>query len=200
VKALAEDNNALAIQVKKDDDILDRFELEIDETAIALLAKAPLATDLRLITMAMKISHELERVGDAATTIARRASEVNQVAGDQDYAGIQLMAATTLEMLKDALDAFVNRDPARARAVIPRDKAVDQINREQHQRLADLMAARPALVPRCLNLMVIAKSLERIGDHAKNIAEDVVYLYEGHDIRHAGLANEFSAAKTAAPN
>ena len=189
VKALVEENSALARQVKTDDDILDRFEVEIDEVAITLLAKAPLATDLRLITMAMKISHELERVGDAATTIARRALAVNAEVGDNQNEDIQRMAGLVTGMLKEALDAFVNRDPERARAVIPRDKPVDEINKSLHRRLAETMTARPATVGRNLDLMAISKSLERIGDHAKNIAEDVVFLYEGQDIRHAGLAN-----------
>lgn len=197
VKALVEENGALARQVKTDDDILDRFEVEIDEVAITLLAKAPLATDLRLITMAMKISHELERVGDAATTIARRALAVNAEVGDNQNEDIQRMAGLVTGMLKEALDAFVNRDPERARAVIPRDKPVDEINKSLHRRLAEIMTARPATVGRNLDLMAISKSLERIGDHAKNIAEDVVYLYEGQDIRHAGLANSSPAGGTA---
>src|SRR5438445_9459765 len=96
------------------------------------------------------------------------------------------MATLALEMLKDGLDAFVNRDPAKARAVIPRDAEVDALNKEFHRELTGYMAKDPATITRCLNLMVIAKSLERIADHATNVAEEVVYLYEAKDIRHTG--------------
>jgi len=96
------------------------------------------------------------------------------------------MADTALEMLKEALDAFVTRDPARARAVIPRDKEVDSLNKQLHRELASFMVEQPATISRCLNLMVISKALERIADHATNIAEEVVYVYEGRDIRHTG--------------
>jgi phosphate transport system protein len=194
VKALLEQNDALASQVKADDDILDQFEIEIDETAIALLAKAPLATDLRLIAMAMKINHELERVGDSATTIARRALEMNRESPLKEYVDIPRMKGIVLLMLKDALDAFVSRDLEKARSVIPRDKEVDAINKQLHRELASFIVEAPKTTSTCLNLMVISKSLERIGDHAKNVAEDVVYLYEGHDIRHTVKAPEGGAA------
>jgi phosphate transport system protein len=93
-------------------------------------------------------------------------------------------------MLKDSLDAFVNRDTAKARAVIPRDAEVDSLNKQLHRELAQHMAEQPPTITRCLNLMVVAKSLERIADHATNIAEEVVYLCEGHDIRHSGNPHE----------
>jgi len=153
---------------------------------VTLLAKAPLASDLRLVTVAMKISQNLERVGDEATTIARRALELNAEAQLKPYVDIPKMADTALEMLKEALDAFVTRDPARARAVIPRDKEVDSLNKQLHRELASFMVEQPATISRCLNLMVISKALERIADHATNIAEEVVYVYEGRDIRHTG--------------
>jgi phosphate transport system protein len=88
--------------------------------------------------------------------------------------------------LKEALDAFVNRDPAKARTVIPRDKQVDLLNKQLHRELSSYIVERPSTITRCLNLMVISKSLERVADHATNVAEEVVYLYEGRDIRHSG--------------
>ena len=153
--------------------------------AINLLAlKAPLASDLRLITVAMKISHDLERVGDEATTISRRALELNQEPVLRTQVDIPRMAGMALAMLKDALDGFVNGDMVKARAVIPRDKEVDALNKELHRELVNYVLQEPGMVTRCLNLMVVSKSIERIADHATNVAEEVVYLYEGRDIRH----------------
>lgn len=186
IKALTERDDQLARQVKEDDSILDRYEKEIDEMAISLLAlKAPLASDLRLITIAMKISHDLERVGDEATTISRRALELNQEPQLKPYIDIPRMAEMGLQMLHEAIDAFVTRDPVKARAVIPKDKDVDALNKQLHRELVSFVIEDPTTITRCLNLMVISKSLERIADHATNVAEEVVYLYEGRDIRHS---------------
>lgn len=185
MRALVDRDDALAQAVEAGDTVLDRLEIEIDDTAIHLLAKAPLATDLRLITVAMKISQNLERVGDEAVTIARRASDLNTEPQLKPYVDLPRMATMSLEMLRDALTAFVNHEPQRARAVVPRDSDVDDLNRQLHRELAAYMVERPATITRCLKLMVISKSLERIADHATNIAEEVVYLYEAKDIRHA---------------
>lgn len=188
IKALTETDDDLALQVKQDDSILDKFEKDIDELAISLLAlKAPLATDLRLITVAMKISHDLERVGDEATTIARRVLELNKEPQLKAYVDIPRMAEMGLTMLGAAIDAFVNREPAKARLIIPRDKDVDALNKQIHRELVGFIVENPATINRALNLMVISKALERIADHATNIAEEVVYLYEGTDIRHNKL-------------
>jgi phosphate transport system protein len=184
VRALIERDEKLAAKVKEDDAILDQFEIEVDELAVHLLAKAPLASDLRFITIAMKISHDLERVADEATTIARRAIELNQESQLKPYVDIPRMANLALEMLKEAMESFVDRVAARARAVIPRDKEVDVLNKQLHRELASFMVEDPGTITRCLHLMVISKSLERIADHATNIAEEVVYLCEGQDIRH----------------
>jgi len=186
VRAMVERDDELAHQVKQDDSVIDQFEIEIDDLSIQLLAKAPLASDLRLITVAMKISHDLERVGDEATTIARRSLELSKEPQLKPYVDIPRMAETALAMLRDALDAFVNRNPAKARLVIPRDKQVDQLNKQLSRELVTFMVEQQDRITRCLNLMVISKSLERIADHATNIAEEVVYLYEAKDIRHTG--------------
>lgn len=189
IKALIDRNDELARQVKRDDAILDSFEKEIDEMAIGLLAlQAPLASDLRLITTAMKISHDLERVGDEATTISRRALELNQEPQLKAYVDIPRMAQMGLEMLDEALDAFVNRDPEKARRVVPKDKEVDALNKQLHRELVSFVIENPQTITRALNLMVVSKSLERIADHATNVAEEVVYLYEGRDIRHEKAA------------
>jgi phosphate transport system protein len=146
-----------------------------------------MANDLRLITVAMKISHDLERVGDEATTIARRALELNSEPPLKPYIDIPRMAEMGLAMLRDALDAFVNRDTAKARLIKPRDKDVDALNKQFHRELVGYVVETPKTITRALNLMVISKSLERIADHATNVAEEVVYLYEGTDIRHGKL-------------
>jgi len=186
MKALLDRDDIIARRAKEDDEVLDELEIEIDEVSINLLTKAPLASDLRLITVAMKISQNLERVGDEATTIARRALELNSEPQLKPYVDIPRMADIALQMLKEALDAFVTRDPVRARAVIPRDKEVDALNKQLHRELVSYVIESPPRISRCLNLMVVSKSLERIADHATNVAEEVVYLYEGRDIRHTG--------------
>jgi phosphate transport system protein len=185
MRALVDRDDALARKVEEDDNVLDHFEIDVDDMAIHLLAKAPLATELRLITVAMKISQNLERVGDEAVTISRRAIELNAEPQLKPYVDLPRMATMSLEMLRDAITAFVNREPERARAVVPRDSDVDDLNRQLHRELASYMVERPTTITRCLRLMVISKSLERVADHATNIAEEVVYLYEAKDIRHS---------------
>ncbi|ACB75831.1 phosphate signaling complex protein PhoU [Opitutus terrae] len=191
IRALVERDDSLAAQVDEDDNILDQFEIEVDDLAIHLLAKAPLATDLRSITVAMKISQNLERVGDEAVSIARRVVELNREPQLKPYVDLPRMAAMSLEMLRDAITAFIERQPEKARAVVPRDQAVDELNRQLYRELSSFMIERPATISRCLGLMAVSKRLERIADHATNIAEEIVYLYEARDIRHTGLkANE----------
>jgi len=184
VAAVIERDGTLARRVCDSDDTIDGFEVDIDEMSILLLAKAPLASDLRLITVAMKISQNLERVGDEATTIARRAIELNKEPQLKTYVDIPRMATLALDMLKDALDSFVNKHPDKAILIIPRDKEVDEINRHLYRELSSYMIETPSNVTRCLNLMTVCKSLERIADHAANIAEEVVYLYQARDVRH----------------
>jgi phosphate transport system protein len=186
VDAVVNRDHDLALRVKADDTIIDRFEVDVDELAIGLLAKAPLAGDLRLIAVTMKISQNLERVGDEASKIAKRARDLSQEAPLKLVVAIPQMAELALKMLRSALDAFVNQDPQTARALIPRDKEVDALNKSIHRQLANRMIEEPETIARCLNLMVVAKSLERVADHAKNVAEEVVYLCEAEDIRHSG--------------
>ena len=184
VQALVQRDYDLAVRVRQDDNIIDQFEVEIDEMAIVLLTKAPLASNLRLITVAMKVSQNLERIGDEATKIAKRARDLAQEPPVKINFDVNRMASMSLAMVKDALDTFVQRDSAAARALIPRDKEVDALNKEIHQQLAQHMTDNPETIGRCLHWIVAAKSLERIADHAKNIAEEVVFLCEAQDIRH----------------
>jgi phosphate transport system protein len=186
VQALVQRDHDLALKVKEDDRIIDQFEVEIDDLVIQLLTKAPLATNLRLVTVAMKISQNLERIGDEASKIAKRARDLSKEPPVKIVLDLPHMAAMSLDMVKASLDAFVNRDSAAARAIIPRDKQVDTLNKQIHEDLARHMVAHPDTIGRCLNWMVAAKSLERIADHAKNVAEEVVYLCDAQDIRHSG--------------
>jgi phosphate transport system protein len=196
VQALVQRDYDLAVRVREDDSIIDQFEVDIDEMAIVLLTKAPLASNLRLITVAMKVSQNLERIGDEATKIAKRARDLAQEPPVKINFDVTRMASISLAMVKDALDSFVQRDSAAARAIVPRDREVDALNKEIHQLLAQHMTENPDTIGRCLHWIVAAKSLERIADHAKNIAEEVVYLQEAQDIRHPGIKSQ----GTPAPN
>jgi phosphate transport system protein len=184
VQSLMQRNRDLALKVRAEDDIIDRFEVEIDEMAIQLLTKAPLASNLRLVTVTMKVSQNLERIGDEATKIAARARDLAQEPPVKIVLDLPRLAGLALGMVTDALDALVQRDSVAARAIVPRDKEVDALNRDMHAALTQHMLEHPDTIARCLHWIVAAKSLERIADHAKNIAEEVVYLCEAQDIRH----------------
>jgi phosphate transport system protein len=186
LRALLRRDDDLALQVKGDDSLVDQLQMEIDELALHVLSRTRAVELLRLVTVAMRIAAELERVADEATTIARRAAELNKEPPLSQCSAIPPMATVALAMLKEALDAFVKPDPASARQVIVRDEEVDRQHRALRDDLVRHMRAKPGAIPSCLHLMVIAKSVERMADHAKNVAESVVYLHEGRDIRHSG--------------
>ena len=186
LQALIDRDYQRALQVRVNDPRIDQLEMEIDELVIQLLTKAPLASNLRLVMAAMKIAQNLERIGDEATKIAKRAGDLAQEPPLKINVDLTHLAGLALEMLKGSLDAFVHRDSAAARAVIPRDREVDALNRDVHRLLVQHMVENPLTIGRCLHFMVVSKSLERIADHATNVAEDVVYLCEAQDIRHTG--------------
>jgi phosphate transport system protein len=196
VRALTEREDRHAERVKAEDSILDRLEIDIDDKAVLLLSKAPMASQLRLIIAALRISQNLERIGDEATTIARRALELSHEPQLKPYIDIPRMAQMALGMIDDALNAFVNRDVAKAAAVVPRDKEVDELNRQLHRELTSYLVERPDTISRCLNLMVVSKCLERIADHASNIAEQTIFLHEGRDVRHPGAQHPPAATST----
>jgi phosphate transport system protein len=185
VAALNHRDLDLAIQVRDSDEILDRFEVEVDDMAISLLAKAPLASDLRFVTVAMKLSQNLERIGDEAAKIAKRARDLSAEPPLKLQLDLPRMASLALGLLKSALDSFVHRDPAAARELIPHDKELNALHKEMQAQIIEHMKESSDNIARCLHWLVAVKSLERIGDHAKNIAEEVVYLCEAEDIRHA---------------
>lgn len=194
VKALLRRDDDLARQAKEQDRYIDWLEMEIDQMALELVAdRATSMADLRQVTTAMKIAHDLERVGDEATTIARRALQLGREPQLRQVEAVPPMAAQAMAMLKEALDTFVQREPDRARALIPRDKEVDAMHKALQAELVTHMSAHPEAIGRCLDLMVICKSLERIADHATNVAEMVVYQCEGRDIRHTGAKGGVAA-------
>ena len=185
IKALVEGNASLADQVIAADDELDLLEVKIDEEAMRYMnLRAPIATELRLVIVGMKASHDLERVGDEATSIAKRAVRLSAEPPLKPYVDIPRMTNIALEMLRDALDCFLNGDTEKAFAVCKRDAEVDQINKQLYRELSSFMIEKPGTISRALELMFISKSLERIADHATNIAEEMIYLAKGKDVRH----------------
>jgi phosphate transport system protein len=193
VQALVHRDYDLAVQTNDNDQILDRLEVEIDEMAINLLTKELPVGEVRLVAVAMKISQNLERIGDEAAKVAKRTRDLCQQPPVKVQVDLPRMVHLTLDMLKRALDSFVRRDPAVARAIIPGDKEVDLLNKVITRDLVRHMTARKEAIPGCLNLMIVSKSLERIADHATNVAEEVVYLCEAQDIRHPGKAPRVAA-------
>jgi phosphate transport system protein len=186
LKALVEGNIALADQVIAADDEIDQLEMSIDDEAIRYMnLRAPIATELRLVIVGMKASHDLERVGDEATSIAKRAVRLAAEPPLKPYVDIPRMANIALEMLRDALDCFLHGDEAKAMAVVRRDSEVDSINKQLYRELTSYMIERPQSISRALELMFISKSIERIADHATNIAEEMVFLAHAKDIRHS---------------
>jgi phosphate transport system protein len=184
VSALVERNDELAQKVKIGDSVLDELEMDVDDTATVLLSRAPLASELRFIIVAMKISHNLERVGDEATGIAKLAIKLNREPVGTPEVDIPRLAEMALEMLRLVMDAFITKNADKAREVVPKDSDVDSLHKQIQRVLISYMLEAPPNITRCLALMQIAKRLERIADHATNIAEEVVYMVEGRDIRH----------------
>ena len=187
VRAHLDRDEDLAKHALETDETIDQFEIQIDRIARGLLSQAPGEFELRQITCGMKIASELERVGDEATTIARRAVELMALPPLSTPLDIAEMTFLANAMLKDALDAFVSGNTVLARGVIPRDKQVDEMNKSYQDNLTSLMEESTENIRRCRHLAIISKCLERIADHAKNIAEDAVMLHEAEDIRHAGV-------------
>ena len=189
MRSLTESDIALADKVIAADDEIDRLEVKIDDEAIRYMTlRGPVASELRLVVVGMKASHDLERVGDEATSIARRSRKLAIEPRIELYADLPRMNNIALEMLRDALDCFVQEDEQKALAVIRRDSEVDNLNRLVYRRLTSYMLERPDTIARALELMFISKSVERIADHATNIAEEMVFLAGGLDIRHSAIA------------
>jgi phosphate transport system protein len=165
---------------------LDELEIKIDDEAVRYMnLRAPIASELRLVIVGMKASHDLERVGDEATSIARRAIKLSAEPPLKPYIDLPRMASMAQEMLRDALDCFLHVDEAKAVAVCKRDHEVDNLNRQLYRELTSFMVEKPETISRAIELMFISKSIERIADHATNIAEEMIYLNKGRNVRHS---------------
>jgi phosphate transport system protein len=187
VEALLERDEARADSVILGDRELDALEVEIDDACIHLLAlQQPMASDLRLITMAMKICNDLERVGDHAVNIAKTVKFLVGLPPLAPFPEIEEMARIASEMLSDALDHFIRGDSSAAREVLARDDKVDALHNSMLRILLTHMMEDPRNIGPAMNLFMVSSNLERIADLATNIAEDVVYLVEGTVIKHAG--------------
>ncbi len=200
MRSLTESDLGLADKVIAADDEIDRLEVKIDDEAIRYMTlRGPVASELRLVVVGMKASHDLERVGDEATSIARRSRKLAIEPRLELYADLPRMTNIALEMLRDALDCFVQEDQQKAIGVIRRDAEVDNLNRLLYRRLTSYMIENPDTIARALELMFISKSVERIADHATNIAEEMVFLAGGRDIRHSDIAKNPVPARDTNP-
>jgi phosphate transport system protein len=188
VQSIVEHDTLTAEHVLESESRIDRMQIEIDELATNLLALAqPVAKDLRLITAAMKINTELERMGDLAVNIAGRTLSLHSKTMVKPPVDIPHLASLVETMVRNALDAFVRRDADLARLVLASDDAVDQLRDTIYDELIRFMERDLTVVRQSVDLMFVARNLERIADHATNIAEDVLFLVEGVDVRHHEL-------------
>ena len=182
------DDNICATAIADDEEI-DQLEKQIDKDGVDILLRfQPVASDLRRVVAAMKLSSNLERMADMATTIARRARKLNRHQPLAEVDLIRPMYDHAMSMFKDSVDAFAREDVDLARAVVPRDQKLDDLNRMAGHKLVDRMAQDPHQLRGYLNLIFVGRCLERVGDHATNIAEDAVYAAAAEDIRHQTAA------------
>ncbi|HTY77925.1 MAG TPA: phosphate signaling complex protein PhoU [Candidatus Bathyarchaeia archaeon] len=185
MRALVERDDALAQNVVERDQQVNAYDLEVDETCVNLLAlHQPAAGDLRFITTAMKIVTDLERMGDQAVNIAQRVLELNREPQLKPYIDLPRMAESAQRMVKESLDAFVARDTELARKVCAEDAEVDALKEQIFRELLTFMMADARTIPRAIRLVLISRFLERLADHATNIAEMVIYLVDGKMVRH----------------
>ena len=185
MRALVERDDALAQEVIERDQQVNAYDLEVDETCVSLLAlHQPAAGDLRFITTAMKIVTDLERMGDQAVNIAQRVVELNREPQLKPYIDLPRMAEKAQRMVKGSLDAFVARDTELARRVCAEDAEVDALKEQIFRELLTFMMEDARTIPRAIRLILISRFIERMADHATNIAEMVIYLVDAKMVRH----------------
>ena len=191
LRALVERDSELAQRTIEADRVVDRLEIEIDGLCLQILARRqPVASDLRFVTMVLKAVTDLERMGDLGVNISERVLELNNETPLKPYVDLPRMADETQMMLREALDAFVAKDADRARRVIARDQIIDDLYAQIFRELLTYMMEESKNVYRATRLQSIAKYLERIADHATNLAELVVFMVKGSDIRHPDSRSE----------
>ncbi|MEW6569555.1 MAG: phosphate signaling complex protein PhoU [Nitrospirota bacterium] len=191
VRSLVERDSDLAKEVIKRDHLINALEVKIDEECVRLIAiRQPMARDLRLITTAMKITTDLERMGDLAVNIAERAIELNEEPLLKPFVNIPKMADITQGMVRDALDAFVTGCSVLPYEVIKKDDEVDDLTVRNFEELLALMIQDPKIIPLAVKRTYVAKYLERIADHATNIAEMIIYMCKGKMIRHTSIIED----------
>ncbi len=189
-QALVERDGQLAREVIEEDQEVNRAEVEIDELCLRILAKRqPMASDLRFVTLAMKMVTDLERIADLAVNICERAVQLVD-AKVVVHAEIPEMCSAVEGMVRTAIDAFVNRDVSKARAVIADDDVVDRYYHRIFEDLLRRMQSEPAQLHEWIHVQSVAKWLERMGDHSTNLAELVIFMVEGRDIRHPRLHSD----------
>jgi len=189
VKGLLQRDDNLCTTAIADDEEIDQLEKQIDKEGVDVLLRfQPVASDLRRVVAAMKLSPNIERIADQATNIARRARKLNRHPPLPEVEIIVPIQAHAMAMFKDSIDAFSREDVDLGRAVVARDKDLDHMNKMANRRLTDRMAQDPKQLRGYLNLIFISRCLERVGDHATNIAEDAVYAAAAEDIRHQTVA------------
>jgi phosphate transport system protein len=185
IQALMERNLGAAEEIVRGDQEVNEMQIEIDERCLRLFAlQQPMASDLRLITSAMKINADLERIGDQAVNIAEQAVRILTQPPLRPQIDLPRMAEIAERMTRGSLDAFVRKDAALARAILARDDEVDQLKDHVFRVLLTYMMADPGTIERALGLILVSRHLERIADHATNIAEDVIFVVEAKDVRH----------------
>jgi phosphate transport system protein len=185
IRGLADREDKMACRVLDREEAINLLDIEIDEMCLCLLAlRQPMAADLRFITSAMKISSDLERIGDLAVNIAERTIDLLKSPQLKPLIDIPHMALMVQEMVRDALNAFINGDEKQAREVCERDDKVDQLNDQVFRELLTYMIQDPRTISRAVDLILVGRHLERIADHATNIGEDVIYMVRGKTIKH----------------
>src|SRR5213592_4611105 len=188
IRGLLQRDDNLCNTAIADDEEIDQLEKQIDKDGVDVLLRfQPVASDLRRVVAAMKLSPNVERIADQATNIARRARKLNKHPALPEVEMISPIHAHAMSMFKDSVDAFVREDVDLGRAVVARDKDLDHMNKMANRKLTDRMAQDPKQLRGYLNLIFISRCLERVGDHATNIAEDAVYAAAAEDIRHQAL-------------
>jgi phosphate transport system protein len=185
VRSLLDRSDARHAEVFRQEEEVNALHIEVDERAIGILAlQHPVAADLRLVVMCSKIAGELERVGDQAVNICQNTADLLRYPPLKPLIDIPLMADVARAMLRESLDAFVRQDPRLAQKVLDDDDKVDAFKNQIFRELLTYMMSEPGTIPRALDLILISRNLERVGDHSTNIAEEAIYAAQGRDVRH----------------